>query len=131
MAVYDYLFLLHSDTAIGQSGSEATTNEINFGVANPNIGASGQAVMTVHVTQAFTSLTGAYITLFHGAATSPTTTLISRYLSSTQLGLLKKYILPIPPTNLQYVKGYFQVVGSNPGAGKITAYIGVINQGGL
>lgn len=131
MPLTDYYNWLHGKAApavgvaIGASGDEYSEDELNFGVANPNIG-RGNAAMGLHVLimETFNNLTSVLIGIVHGAATSPTTLLVQRYFALAALTARKHYFIPIPPSNLQYVRAYFDLTGSNPTTGKVCMWIG-------
>lgn len=128
MGMYEYKHLLHDDTDLGHSGTEYSTNEVNFGVSNPNV--RGMSLYFV-VTEAFNALTTAVVGVVHGAATAPTTSLIERCIALADLDLAKQFEIPIPPTNLQFMRAKFAVVGTNPTLGEGTLYFGPSGGGDL
>lgn len=135
MPITDYYNWLHGKATptvgvdIGHSGSEYTEDELDTNLTNPGYGKAGVDVgLHVLVNEAFTTLTSFDIGIAHGAATSPTTILISRNvtLASGNLAAGKHIYIPIPAgvTLLRYVRGYFAVNGSNPGAGQVCCWLG-------
>lgn len=125
MGMYDYLFLLHDDADVGHSGSEYSTNEVDFERSDPdhNKGAGSFGLHFI-VTEAFTTLDYLIIHICAGTATAPTTQVISRKIALADLTLGKHYFIPAPPTLARYARAYFEVSGSNAGAGEGTAYFG-------
>lgn len=135
MPITDYRNWLHGKAyptlgvVIGASGSEYTEDELDTERTYPGIGKAGVEVgMHVLVMTAFTTLTSFDLTIAHGAATAPTTALITRVvtLASGNLAAGKHIFIPIPAgvDLLRYVRGLFTVNGSNPGAGKVCVWLG-------
>jgi hypothetical protein len=128
MPIYDYKYLLDEDHAV--TTADYSTNEVNFGVTNPNVGKSGMFGLHIVVTTTFTTLTeGMNITICNGAATTPTTVCASRFFAVGDLVKGKHYFIPAPPSLLQYARANFAVVSTAAGAGKLTAYFGEPGQG--
>ncbi len=124
MGMYDYKFLLVDGVDMHAAASTNSTNEVNFGVTTPgfkNIGAH------IVITQAYTDLnSGTDIHVKHGAATAPTTRLVSRRLTQTQMKVLAAhYFIPIPPNSLlQYARLQFYPVSETSTLGKLVAWLG-------
>jgi len=124
--MYDYKFELASDLDGMAAASTNSTNEVNFGVANPNCAASQEFGAHIVITQAYTAVnSGCEIKIKHGAATAPTTTLIQRWLSQTQLGVAgAHYFIPMPPANLQYVRLQYYPTSETSTNGYHVAWLG-------
>jgi hypothetical protein len=134
MPMYDYKFLLDADHKAGANGNTNSQNEINFGVTSPDVGKGGKFGFHVVVTQAYTDLaSGMIIWILHGAATSPDTKLIGRFLSVTQLAVLgAHYFIPAPPgTLLQFARLKHAPANENATLGKITTWFGPDSDGGI
>lgn len=132
MPMYDYLYLLCSEQALGNAADENADNEVNFGVTNPNVGRSGMFGLHIVVTTTFTGLdSGVNIEIVHGASTGPTTVCASRFFAVGDLVAGKHYFIPAPPSLLQYASMNFNIVSEVATAGKITAYFGEPGQGAL
>ena len=125
MPIYDYKMLLASAQVLGNAGDEYSDEEVNFGVANPNLGRSGKFGLHVIVTTSFATLTsGAIIWIIHGAETAPTTKLVGRFFTAAQLAAGKHYFIPGGHTLLQFARALFDVVTENATAGAATLYFG-------
>ena len=125
MPMYDYKFLL--DEAVDQcaAASTYTTAEINFGVANPNVGANQNFGAHVVITTAYTNLeSGVDAWVVHGAATTPTTKLCCRRLPVASMTAGAHFYIPIPPTNLQYMRMQFVPVSETSSNGACTTWLG-------
>jgi hypothetical protein len=134
MPIYDYKLLLDADFKAMAAGNTNSQNEINFGIAEPDVGKGGKFGVHVVITQAYTAVnSGAIIWVLHGAATSPDTKLIGRFLSQTQLGVLgAHYFMPCPPgTLLQYARLKHQIVSENATLGQMTTWFGPDSDGGI
>jgi hypothetical protein len=124
--MYDYPYLLHDDADVGHGGSEYSANEVDFGRSDPDLN-KGHGSFGLHfvVTEAFNNLTSLIVHIVAGAATAPTTSIISRTIAVAGLTLGKHYFIPAPPTLARYARAYFELSGgSNPTAGEATAYFG-------
>jgi len=121
--VYDYKFLLAS--ALALTDAVYSTNQVNFGVANPNPGKSGMFGLHIVVTTSFGTLTsGAIIWVMHGAAEDPTTKHMGRFFTAAQLVAGKHYFIPCGHTLLQYARARFDKVTEDASAGAATMWFG-------
>ncbi len=130
MPMYDYKFLL--DEAVDQcaAASTYTTAEINFGVANPNVAAHQEFGAHVVITTTYTNLeSGVNVWVAHGAATAPTTKLCARTLPVADMVAGAHFFIPIPPTNLQYMRLKFVPVSETSTNGACTTWLGPRNGG--
>ena len=111
--------------AIGASGDEYSEDELDFETAYPGF-AKGGADVGLHmvINESFNTLTSVMLTVAHGAATAPTTVLVSRYFVLADLVAGKHYYVPMPPSVLRYVRALFDLTGSNPTTGKVCMWIG-------
>ena len=126
MPVYDYRFLLNEATDMMAAASTYTAGEINFGVTNPNCARSIEFGAHLVVTEAYTDVnSGCDVTICHGAATTPTTKLSTRRITKTELQTAgKHYFIPMPPSNLQYVRVKFVPVSETSSNGTCTMWLG-------
>ena len=125
MPMYDYKFLLDEATDQCAAASTYTTAEINFGVANPNCAAQQEFGAHVVITTTYTDLTeGVNVWVMHGAATTPTTKLIARTLAVADMVAGAHFFIPMPPTNLQYVRLKFVPVSTTSTNGACTTWLG-------
>ena len=132
MPAYDNLFLLADDQVLGNSADENATNEVNFGVTNPNVGRSNMFGLHVIVTTTFTGLdSGVNIEILHGASTGPSTVLASRFFAVADLVAGAHFFIPAPGTLLQYASANFNIVSEVATAGAATMYFGEPGQGAL
>lgn len=136
MPISDYYNWLHGKATptvgvdIGHSGSEYSEDELDTERTYPGIGKAGPEIgLHVLVNEAFTAgggFTSADISIAHGAATSPTTLLVSRNVLIASLVAGAHVFVGIPPgvELLRYVRGYFAVNGGNPAAGQVCMWLG-------
>jgi hypothetical protein len=102
-----------------------STNEIDFGYADPNCGKNGKFGCHILITETYTDLTqGGDFVVMHSAAAAPAVFLISRRLLPAQMVAGAHFFIPFPPTNRRYVR-----LKTIPGAttstnGKYTAWLG-------
>ncbi len=131
MPIYDYKFLL-VDNVDCLAANTNSTNEVDFGVANPNVAAGQEFGAHIVIKTTYTNLeSGADIHVHHGAATAPTTRLISRRLTVAQMVADKHYFIPFPPTNLQFARLKFVPVSETSTNGALTAWFGPRSGGEL
>lgn len=132
MPMYDYLYLLADAQVLGDAADENASNEVNFGVTNPNVGMSGMFGLHIVVTTTFTGLnSGVNIEIVNGASTTPTTVCASRFFAVGDLVKGKHYFIPAPPSLLQYASAKFNIVSEAATAGAATMYFGEYGQGAL
>jgi len=126
MPINDYAMRLATDLDGMAAASTNSTWEIKFATANPNCAKNGKFGAHIVITQAYTDVnSGCNIIVKHGAASGPTTSLIQRFLSKTQLGVAgAHYFIPFPPTNLQYVRLQYYPVSETSTNGTHTAWLG-------
>lgn len=127
MPMYDYKYLLESDTAI--TADAYSTTEIDFGVAKPGLAKNGNFGMHVIITETFLSCVSVDFKIMHGATTAPTTLILGqRNLLLAELEKGKHYYIPMHPTMLEFVRAYY-VTNTDATAGKVTVYLGEPGQG--
>lgn len=126
MPMYDYKYLLTEAQAMGNAGSEYTTDEINFGVTTPNVNANGEFGLHMVVTTTYTDLdSGCIIWTTHGASTSPTTKHSGMFIPVASLVAGAKFFVPLGSIDLlQYARGYFEVVSESATLGNSTFWFG-------
>ena len=120
--------LVFSD-AQGITATAASTNIIDCGVANANLGEGSPLIIRLMVDETFTAAGAATldISLQHGASDPPTTNilLIAQFAKEA---LVKGAYIPeikVPDEHLQFLRLYY-TVGTGPmTAGKITAFIDI------
>jgi hypothetical protein len=132
MPIYDYLFLVQSDTA--NTVDAVGTNFMNFGNAAPGVNKHGQWGLHIIVTTAFGNLTeGANFSIIHSAADDLTTASevhTSMFVPVDELTAGKHIFLPACSRPLlQYVGVLFDAVSTAANAGKTTMYFGPANGG--
>jgi hypothetical protein len=124
MPLVDAILIFSDEQAI--TTTAASTNVIDFGEVNPNLGAGTPLIINFIITEAFAALTSLQISLQHGATSTPTTELVNLP-AIAAANLTKGAYIPeimIPSQHLRYMRLYYTVAGSNATAGKIFAYIG-------
>lgn len=123
MGMSDYKFLLGSAQAFTTDGY--STDEVNFGVTNPNPALSGKFGLHVVVTTAFTGLdSGVNIGVVHGASTAPTTKHTFRFVAVADLTLGKHIFIPLGGPLLKYARMQFDAVSEAATAGALTSWFG-------
>ena len=127
MPVYDYLFLLDSDTAF--TTAAVSGGAADFGVAYPDVQAAGQFGMHVIVTTTFTSLTeGVRLIIVHSAADDLSTSSeehTSMFVPVTELAKGAHFFIPLGNRRLlRYACGLWKPVSTSGASGKITWYFG-------
>jgi hypothetical protein len=126
MPLMDAILIFSDEQAFVGAGSAASTNVIDFGETNPNLGDGTPLIVNFIINETFTTCDSVAITLQDGATSTPATDLITSaavLTASLTKGAYLREIM-IPSRHLRYMRLYYTIAGSNPGAGKITAYIG-------
>jgi len=119
----DYKFALNDKQAMVDTNY--TTDEVNFGVTNPNVGRSNKFGAHIIVTTAAGGATeGVYFEVHHGAATAPTTPHMRRYFTLAQLAAGKHYFIPCGQTLLQYARVICSKHTTDLNAGNFQIYFG-------
>jgi len=124
MPLVDAILIFSDEQAI--TATAASTNVIDFGEANANLGAGTPLIINFIITEAFAALTSLQISLQHGATSTPATELVNLP-AIAAANLTKGAYIPeimIPSQHLRYMRLYYTVAGSTATAGKIFAYIG-------
>jgi len=124
MPLVDAILIFSDEQAI--TATAASTNVIDFGEANANLGAGTPLIINFIITEAFAALTSLQISLQHGATSTPATELVNLP-AIAAANLTKGAYIPeimIPSQHLRYMRLYYTVAGSSATAGKIFAYIG-------
>lgn len=131
MGLSDYVFWVHGKDApttgviIGQSGDEYSADEVDFEITTPGIEKSGNFGLHILVQTDFATMVDNNVWIVTGAATSPTTKLIGRYFVLADLVAGKHYYIPAPPGGmLRYARALWDVVTTNPTAGKVSMWFG-------
>ena len=103
----------------------ASTNVLNFGEVNANLGEGTPLVIRFIVEVAFATGTSLQISLQHGATDTPATTLVSLPAILTAALTKGAYIpeIKIPDEHLQYMRLYYTVVGTYDTGSALTAFI--------
>lgn len=128
MGFYDAKHLFTADGGQAITATAYSANEINFGEKYPDMGEGEMLVVRFIVETAFTSATDTLtISIVHGAATAPTTVLVSTYAIAASALTKGAYIpeLKLPDQHLQYVRLLFDVGSATLAAGKITAFLDI------
>lgn len=124
MPLVDSILIFSDEQAI--TATAASTNVIDFGEVNPNLGAGTPLIINFIITEAFATLTSLQISLQQGATSTPATELVNLP-AIAAANLTKGAYIPeimIPSQHLRYMRLYYTIAGSNATAGKIFAYIG-------
>lgn len=133
MPIYDSLLLLDNSHHLYTSANYNSQYAINTGVTYPQLGVGGKFGVHVVVTQAFAGVTaGISVDVMTGTAATASTRLITRLLTSTELGTAgNHFFIPVPPANLaKYLRTKYRTGGTyNASAGKVTAWFGPDNDG--
>ena len=125
MPMYDHKYLLTEAEAFTTDAYTTDVDDIKFPSTNPNAGRAGKLGMHWVVTTAFTGLdSGVILWAVHGAATAPTTKLIGRFVAVADMVAGAHFYVPMPPSNLQFVRGWFDAVSEAATAGALTVWIG-------
>lgn len=124
MPIRDYKYILSDSQAM--TTAAYSTDEANFGFANPFYGRGGK--FGLHVLVVSASFTGAdsgvRIWIVSGAATAPTTQREGRKFTAAQLTLGKHYFIPGGLGLLQYARGYWEPVSEAGATGSIAWWFG-------
>lgn len=125
MPMYDYKYLLHDDKIIGQAADEYSTNEVDFGVATPNVNAKGDFGLHVVVTTLFAGCaSGVTFWIIHGAATAPTTKHTGMFVPVAEMVAGANFFIPCGSVELlQFARMLFDEAEVST-AGKLTAFFG-------
>ena len=124
MPLVDAILIFSDEQAI--TATAASTNVIDFGEANANLGAGTPLIINFIITEAFATCNSLQISLQQGSTSTPSTELINLPAILTA-SLTKGAYIPeimIPSQHLRYLRLYYTIAGSNATAGKIFAYIG-------
>lgn len=124
MPLVDAILIFSDEQAI--TATAASTNVIDFGEANANLGAGTPLIINFIITEAFATCDSLQISLQQGSTSTPATELINLPAILTA-SLTKGAYIPeimIPSQHLRYMRLYYTIAGSNATAGKIFAYIG-------
>lgn len=127
MGLFDDKFVFSDSQDLSGAGSAYSTDEVDFGETYPDKGQGSVLVVRFVVEVAFTTLTSLQIALCHGSATSPTTQYVLTA-AIAKASLTKGCYIPelkIPDQHLRYMRLYYIIEGSNPGAGTITAFVDI------
>lgn len=124
MPLVDAILIFSDEQAI--TATAASTNVIDFGEANANLGAGTPLIINFIITEAFATCDSLQISLQQGSTSTPATELINLPAILTA-SLTKGAYIPeimIPSQHLRYLRLYYTIAGSNATTGKIFAYIG-------
>lgn len=127
MGLFDDKFVFSDSQDLSGAGSAYSADEVDFGETYPDKGQGSVLVVRFVVEVAFTTLTSLQIALVHGADTAPKTQIVMTA-AIAQASLTKGAYIPelkIPDQHLRYMRLYYIIVGSNPGAGTITAFVDI------
>lgn len=127
MPLMDTILMFSDEQALHGAGSAASTNVIDFGETNANLGDGTPLIVNFVINEAFATCDSVTFTLQHGATSTPATDLVSTAAILTANLTKGAYIpeLMIPRQHLRYMRVYYTIAGSNPTTGHVTAYIGI------
>lgn len=132
MPLYDYKFLLSDAQAVMTAADEYSTNYVDFGYADPNVGRGGKFGLHLVVTTAFTGLdSGCNVWIVDGTTTSPTTKTVARFLAVASLTAGAHFYIPGPHSLQRYVRCYYDLVSEVATAGAFTAWLGPDEDGAV
>jgi hypothetical protein len=110
--------------------------QVDFGVANPNIGFGGKAAVNVVVTSTVTATTATYMNVYvcGSAATTPTTTNLAIARRSILLSDMiagTEWSIPLPPTVPRYIRLYYDSNDQTAfGVAAVESYLHITGTGG-
>jgi hypothetical protein len=131
MPIQDSKMRLSTDLD-GFAANTNSTNEIDFGVANPNCGKNGNFGCHILVTQTYTNLeSGGDFVVMHGVAVAPAVRLITRRILVADLVAGAHFFIPFPPNNLRYVRLKTIPVSETSTNGTHTAWLGPNEDGAI
>ena len=126
MPLQDNLHYLADAQVLGNAADEYTDDEINFGMANPDVNKGGQFGVHMVVTTAFTGLdSGVILWAVHGAATTPTMKHTGMFIPVADLVAGAHFFVPLGSIPLlQYARGLFDIVNEVATAGAADIWFG-------
>lgn len=127
MGFYDAKHLFTADGGDAITTTAYSLNEINFGETYPDMGEGEMLVVRFIIETAFTSTANTLTcSIVHGAATAPTTELVSTYAIATSALTKGAYIpeLKLPDQHLQYVRLKF-TCSTTLVSGYVTAFLDI------
>lgn len=127
MGLFDDKYVLSDAQSLAGAGSAYSEDEVDFGETYPDKGQGSCLVVRFVIEQTFTTCDSVQFVLCHGAATAPTTQLVMTAAIATASLTKGAYIpeLKIPDQHLRYMRMYYVISGSNPGAGKVTTFVDI------
>jgi len=128
MAVVDYKSRLSTNQAI--TGDAASTNVIDFGVADPNMGAGSPLFLRVTVTENFASATstGTVQVKLQDSADNSTWRTLSEtdaFLVTALTSGFEFVKLALPDEHERYVRAFYECGVEDPTAGAVNAWVDV------
>ncbi len=123
MPMSDYLMNLNVKQAMVDGNY--TTDEVNFGVANPNAGRTAKFGAHIIVTTVAGGATeGVYFWVCHAATTGPTVHHMGRFFTLAELAAGKHYFIPCGKSLLQYARVKCTKHTTDLNAGNFQIYFG-------
>ena len=124
MPISDYLFNLNAKQAMVDGNY--TTDQVDFGVTNPNVGRANKFGMHVIVTTIAGGATeGVYFWVCHDSTENPTVHHIGRFFTLAQLQTAgKHYFIPCGVSLLRYARGKCTKHTTDLNAGNFQIYFG-------
>lgn len=128
----DYYNYVHGKAApttgvdIVHAASEYSEDELDTELTSPGFLKDGKSGLHILVNEAFDTLTSITFHIVHGAATAPTTSVISRLILLASLVAGAHIYVPFPAgvQLLRYVRGYAELGGSAASAGQVCMWFG-------
>ena len=126
MPLSDNLLWLCDAQVLGNSGSEYTDDDINFGYAAPGINKGGQFGLHMLITVTYTGLDeGCILWIIHAATSTPTVKHSGMFIPVASMVVGNHFYVPCGSIPLlQYARAYFEVVSENATAGASDLYFG-------
>lgn len=127
MPASDTKFWLSDAQVLGNSGSEYSVEDIDFGYAAPGINKGGGFGLHMLITTKYETLTsGCILWIVHSAAVTPTTRHTGMFIAVADMLKGNHFYVPCGSTPLlRYARAWFEVLdASNPSAGASDLYFG-------
>ena len=126
MPMSDARFWLADGQVLGNSGSEYSDDDINFGYAGPNINRGGGFGLHMLITTTYTTLdSGCILWIVHSASVTPTVRHTGTFIAVARMVKGNHFYVPCGSEPLlQYARAWFEVLSENAGAGASDLYFG-------
>lgn len=131
MPIYEEMYEVSNNQTVLTSDGYST-DEVDFGRSNPNVGRSGMFGAHFVVTTTFTDLDeGAIFWITHAATASSTVKSVGRFMPVALLVSGFHFYVPGPHTLARYARIWYNKVSTAATLGKIQAWFGPDGDGAL